>query len=147
MHFLLDGMFATTVERPFLPRKWKLCSVFKHIWRIRFDRIRHVCGGMGSIISHLCNTALPCISHSELEFSLNTHTPKSIQTRLNARVYTEKNQVIIIAIRFSNIPMKLCTVAASLELTYIMNLTFQHNFICLYINNFFSCPFFLGSKW
>ena len=43
--------------------------------------------------------------------------------------------------------MKLCTVAGSLELTHIMNLTFPHNFICLYIKNFFSCPFFLAFKW
>ena len=41
----------------------------------------------------ILSSSMPCISHSELEFSLNAHTPKSIQTRLKARVYTEKNQV------------------------------------------------------
>ena len=67
----------------FLPRKWKLCSVF--------DRIRHVCGSMGSISYAMISRGMPWISHSELEFSLNTtHSPKAIQTLLKARVYTEK---------------------------------------------------------
>ena len=50
---------------------------------------------------------MPCISHSELEFSLNTHTPKSIPTRLKARVYTKTNQVtreIFHGISFQSIP-------------------------------------------
>ena len=42
-----------------------------------------------------------------LDSALNTHTPKSIQTRLKARVYTEKNQVtreIFHGISFQSIP-------------------------------------------
>ena len=39
----------------------------------------------------MLSRGMPCISHSELEFSLNTtHSPKAIQTLLKARVYTEK---------------------------------------------------------
>ena len=42
----------------------------------------------------ILSRGMPCISHSELEFFFKyTHTPKSIQTRLKARIYTEKNQV------------------------------------------------------
>ena len=55
----------------------------------------------------MLSRGVPYISHSELEFSLNTHIPKSIQTRLNARVYTEKNQVtreIFHGISFQSIP-------------------------------------------
>ena len=55
----------------------------------------------------MLSRGVPCISHSELEFSLNTHTPKSIQTRLKARVYAEKNQVIreiFHGISFQSIP-------------------------------------------
>ena len=55
----------------------------------------------------MLSRGVPYISHSELEFSLNTHTPKSIQTRLKARVYAEKNQVIreiFHGISFQSIP-------------------------------------------
>ena len=55
----------------------------------------------------MLSRGVPYISHSELEFSLSTHTPKSIQTRLKARVYAEKNQVIreiFHGISFQSIP-------------------------------------------
>ena len=55
----------------------------------------------------MLSRGVPYTSHSELEFSLNTHTPKSIQTRLKARVYAEKNQVIreiFHGISFQSIP-------------------------------------------
>ena len=55
----------------------------------------------------ILSRGMPYISHSELEFSLNTHTPKSIQTRLKARVYAEKNQItreIFHGISFQSIP-------------------------------------------
>ena len=58
-------------------------------------------------INAMLSRGVPYISHSELEFSLNTHTPKSIQTRLKARVYAEKNQVIreiFHGISFQSIP-------------------------------------------
>ena len=55
----------------------------------------------------MLSRGMPYISHSELEFSLNTHTPKSIQSRLKALVYAEKNQVtreIFHGISFQSIP-------------------------------------------
>ena len=55
----------------------------------------------------MLSRGMPYISHSELEFSLNTHTPKSIQSRLKALVYVEKNQVtrdIFHGISFQSIP-------------------------------------------
>ena len=46
---------------------------------------------MGAISYAMLSRGMPCISHSELEFSLNTtQSPKAIQTLLKARVYTEK---------------------------------------------------------
>ena len=55
----------------------------------------------------ILSRGMPCIPHSELEFSLNSQTPKAIQTRLKARVYTAKNQVtreIFHGISFQSIP-------------------------------------------
>ena len=45
---------------------------------------------MGSISYAILSRGIPWISHSGLEFTLNKHPPKAIQTRLKARVYTEK---------------------------------------------------------
>ena len=45
---------------------------------------------MGSISYAMLSRGMPWISHSGLEFSLIKHSPKAIQTRLKARVYTEK---------------------------------------------------------
>ena len=39
---------------------------------IRYDRIRHVCGSMGSISYATLSRGMPWISHSELEFELGT---------------------------------------------------------------------------
>ena len=69
-----------------------LLRLWVHLkYKIWSNTVRHVCGSMGAISYVMLSCGMPCISHSELEFSLNTtHSPKAIQTLLKARVYTEK---------------------------------------------------------
>ena len=113
MHFLLDGMFATTVHssrrgRFYLENGSSAPSLSAFEVSALIECVMYVVERDQLVnIYAILSSSMPCISHSELEFSLNAHTPKSIQTRLKARVYTEKNQVtreIFHGISFQSIP-------------------------------------------